>query len=127
MAVAKDFGEGGRRVAAEMPPSFHDMVFVIGEDGVAGLHNLHPFGLWSQDNAGLLEEIGFFLYSTRIGHDKLGMTLQGNYLQEGNRRDEANVMRSEKLFLQFFLEVGFQEFVCPWVQWQYDLTCFGKM
>ena len=60
MAVTENFGEGGRRVVLEVLPGLHDAVFIsVGEDGVAGLYNLHPLGLGPQNDAGLFEEIGW--------------------------------------------------------------------
>ena len=40
-----------------------DKGFCISEDGVAGFHNLDPFGLGPQDDARLLEEISFLLHA----------------------------------------------------------------
>ena len=46
MAVAENLGESRGRIALKMLPCLHDACFVgVDEDGVAGLDNLHPFGL----------------------------------------------------------------------------------
>ena len=128
MAVAKDFGEGCRWIILEVLPSLHDAGLVgIGEDGVARFHNLHPFGLWPQDDAGLLEEIGFFLHTARVSHDELGMTFQSNHLKEGDRRENLDILAARNLLLQRFVKIGLHEFGRPWMQRQHDLSLFGKL
>ena len=67
MSVTKDFGEMGDRMSLEMLPCLQNPVLVcIGEDGVASFYDFNPFGLGTKDNAGLLEEIGFFLHAARV-------------------------------------------------------------
>ena len=76
MAIAEDFGESGGRVVLEVLPSVHDTASVgIGEDGVAGLNDFYPFGLGSQNDARLLEEVGLFLHAARVSDYQLGVTL----------------------------------------------------
>ena len=125
MAVAENLRESGGRVILEVLPSLHDAATVgIGKDGVTGLHDLHPFRFRAKDDARLLEEVGLFLHAARVGHDELGMTLQGNHLKEGDRRDKLDVGAAENQSLLFVAQIGLQQLGRSGMQRQYDLILF---